>query len=168
MSRTPPQPPQPPSTKSPWRFYTYQLVGMGCIFLFLALALFGLFDATQEKAHADTAQASLEVTYPTRLRYKTIDPFEIKVRNTSDAARSFTVQVDGKYLSNFSNVMFTPQPEEIQNSVYVFTLSDLPPGETVTISGELQSENYGTFEGFVRVVAEGDELEVPVRTVNLP
>jgi len=163
------EPPKPPEVHHKVSFYLYQIIGVLIIFLIPILALSGVFGATRDKAEASSEVFSIEVEYPTKFRYKTIDPLSIKIRNTSNSAQSLTVTIEEEYLSHFTNVKFSPQEKEITNGKYIFDLGTLQAGESKTISGEIQSEEYGSFKGLIEASSTAEEnLQVEVKTISFP
>lgn len=163
------KPPQPPKVDHKVKFYTYQIIGGVIIALIPLLALFGVFGSLQGKEKASSDSLSIEVTYPKRFRYKTIDPFDITVRNNSQDLRSAVILIDKKYLSKFSNVTFTPSPERITDTEYVFDLGVIQPGNTRVISGKVQSERYGRFTGTIRARTSATTVaEITVQTISFP
>lgn len=164
-----PEPPKPPKIKHNVSFYPHQVVGMIVIIIIPLLALLGMFGTTQGKESASSEALSLEIEYPERFRYKTIDPLEISVENISNETQIVTVTLDKKYISKFSNVTFSPEAEEITETEYVFELGELQPGEKRIISGEIQSEKFGKFSGSIRASAgTATEAHVSLTTISYP
>lgn len=142
---------------------------MAAIFLITFFALFGVFGTTQATTAKSSDNIMIEVEYPVKFRYKTISPFEIKIENVSSEPHTVTVTVNTSYLSQFSNASFVPPPQSITDEVYTFELGTIDPGAVSIISGEIQSENYGRIEGFVRAqTGTSSVAAVEVITISLP
>lgn len=162
------QPPKPPKTKHQITFYPYQVFGMIVIVLIPILALCGLFGTTSSIKSTASEALSLEVEYPSKFRYKTIEPIEIVIENISAESQDVSVSINKNYVSQFSNVQFSPSPDLISESNYQFDLGSVSPGETRTVAGEIQSEKYGKFRGSVQARAGGTTTEIAFTTISLP
>lgn len=164
-----PEPPKPPEIKHKIAFYPHQVIGMIVVIVIPLLALFGMFGTTQGKESASSETLSFEIEYPERFRYKTIDPLKVSVENISNKAQTVTIALDKGYLSKFSNVTFSPEPQEITHSEYVFELGEVRPGEKRVISGEIQSERFGRFSGTARASAGTvAPAEITLTTISYP
>lgn len=167
MPDTTQQPPQPPEFTGKARFYTYQIVGMAVIVLIPILALATVFGTTQARATVSAGELEVEVTYPSKIRYKTIHPLEVTVTNSGTSEQDVTLYFDTGYLNKFSNVTVFPEPEYVNEQEYAIELDEVAPGEARIISLEVQAERYGSFSGTVRV--EGDQnAELTLHTISFP
>jgi hypothetical protein len=88
----------------------------------------------------------VDVQYPTRIRYKQIDPIRITVKNrTTEKLGTLTVALDRTYVEAFSDVRAVPsfaRPWEVE-------LHEVRPGETRRVEVVLQGERYGLHRGTV-------------------
>jgi uncharacterized protein (DUF58 family) len=164
----PDKPEQPPPTKPGLEFYTYQLIGMGAFALVALLALFGVFGNSTTTSISRAGDISVEATFPTRLRYKTISNIEVHVRNEGQQAMPVEVRFPAAYLSNFSNVKFSPEPKVISLNEFVIELEPIAPGHTRLVSVEVQSEKYGSFSDRIVVKAGDAAAAIDVHTINFP
>jgi hypothetical protein len=163
------QPPQPPETKKKLQFTKSQLIGMPFILLVPILALFGLFGETIGRIPMASSDLQVTVEYPTKYRYKQIQPMEIFVHNISTSQiQTVTVSVDTGYLLSFSNVTFTPSVDEVTAEAHIVHLTDVKPGENRLVSVELQAEQYWQHRGTVAVQANGEPLMAEIRTFIFP
>lgn len=165
--------PQPPKIKKEWRFTKAQKLGMPFLFLIPLLALLGVLGPSAETVTESGEALSLEITYPTRFRYKTIAPMRIEVTNiSSQSVPTVTVSVDREYLRAFSNVAFQPAVEQISDDAYYVQLSDLRAGETRSVALEMQAESYWEQQGAVAAAAggidAGADASVTVETFVFP
>ena len=164
-----PQPPQPPEFERRLQFHPLQLVGVPLLALLPILAAFGTFGTLRGEAGAETAVLELHVSYPTRFRYKTVEPLEVEVRNlSSEALPTVVVRLETDYLSAFSDVQITPSPSLVTEEVYEVALSEVQPGETRLVSLELQAQNYWRHRGTISVTAGSDAAEVEVASFVIP
>jgi hypothetical protein len=175
MAMTEKKPEQAPKTKYKLKFYLYEAIGVSIIALIPVLAIIGVFGTNIETSTTSSENIEVEVKYPTKFRYKTISPFNITVKNKSDSAESVKVYIEEAYLSNFSNIRFTPEPLEIVNRYYVFDLGTLQAEDSKIISGELQAERYGKFNTVLIVETTEtetnntkDSLEILLQTWSIP
>lgn len=169
MTSKKPEPPQPPNTKHKISFYRHQIIGMAVIILIPVLALFGLFGETRGKIKASSDDFSIEVEYPERFRYKTIQALDITVENTSEVSQIATVTIDKDYISRFSNVTFSPQPKNVTDKAYIFEVGPISPRDKEVIAGEVQAEQYGRFEGVVGAgLGTTTTSTVTLTTISLP
>ena len=164
-----PRPPQAPEVERAFSPNPH-LLAAAVLALLPVLALVGVFGLAG--ASHSVTQGPLEVTvaYPERYRYKMLHPFEITVRNTSEAVvAGVRVGVDTAYVDRFSGVAFTPTPDDVTADAYGFDLGAIGPGGSRVITAELQAERYWLTEG--RVVLDwdaGQPLEILLSTFVWP
>lgn len=166
-----PQPPQPPEFERRLQFHLTQLIGVPLLALLPILAAFGVFGTLRDEARVQTAVLELQVRYPTRFRYKTVEPLEVEVRNLlSEPLPTVVVRLETDYLSAFSSVQITPSPTSLTEEVYEVTLAEVQPGETRLVSLELQAQDYWRHRGAISATAEGDAeaAEVEVASFVIP
>ena len=165
-----PQPPQPPQAGRRLRFHATQLIGVPLIAIIPILALLHVFGTTHETEIASDDPLLVEVRYPTRFRYKTIDPLDVTVRNTGSAPlRGVSVRIDKGYVEAFSTVSFTPSPQRVTSDAFVFDLGDIPPGEARVVDGLVQAERYWRHPGRITVRSDGGaEVALDVATFTFP
>lgn len=150
--------PEAPDIEKKWRFKWVQKVGVPFLLLIPLLALLGVFGPNIETVTERGEVLSLEVSYPTRFRYKTIAPVHIRVTNiAAQTAPTVTVRLERNYLSAFSNVAFQPSVASISDEAYYVQLTDLQAGESRIVDLEMQAENYWEQRGVVAAAAGGLE-----------
>lgn len=160
-----PQPPAPPTTHPRIRIRTQQLVGLILLAAIPVLAVLGVFGEKTGEARAETSELELRVRYPARLRYKTLHPLEVHVRNLSDRPLDrVTVRFADAYISQFSNVQFMPSV----NKAFEVELRDVQPGEERLVSAELQAERYGRHSGTVTATTGPTSVTAPLQTFTFP
>lgn len=132
----------------------------------VVLAVLGFFGATRGSTEARGPMLELHVEYPTRLRYKQIDPVRVYVRNlTGRTIDTLTVSFDPAYHDPFSNVSFTPSASGVWN----VRLTDVKPGERRRVQVGLQGERYGRHEGQVAAFFAGaDTVRTVIGTLVFP
>ena len=112
------------------------------------LALFGMFGARHASVHAASAFVDLRVSYPTRFRYRQLQPLNVSVRNLSDRVLdTISVSFDTAYMSRFVSVKVEP----VTVGAYTVNLLGVKPSESRLVSVELWGQDYGRHRG--RVVA---------------
>lgn len=161
-----PQPPQPPEVRRATTLYWYQWVGIPAILLVVALAILGVFGESFDETAADGATLSMRVEYPSRFRYKQIDPVRVWVTNrTAQPIDTATVSFDRGYVLGFSNLSFIPsatRPFEVE-------VTDVKPGETRLVLVDLQAERYGRHAGEISATTGGaDTVRARVSTLVYP
>lgn len=164
------RPPEPPETSRKIQFHLVQLIGIPLILIIPVLALFGVFGESEEKVGAANSEFEMQVEYPSRFRYKQINPLEVSLRNiSSNKIPVLTVAFDRSYISEFSETQFTPDVKDVTGTNYKVELRDIEPGETRRVSVSLQGEHYGLHKGAVTALAEnGSKAEVKVSTFIFP
>jgi hypothetical protein len=108
----------------------------------------------------------LSADYPTRFRYKQINPIHLLVTNRSAGTiDALTVAFDTAYMARFSAVVITPSP----GRAWEVELTGVRPGETRRIHVQLQGERYGRHRGTIAAYFPGsDTVRVPVSTTVFP
>jgi hypothetical protein len=138
---------------------------MALIGLIPLLALLGVFSGVQVETAAASPSLELNARYPARLRYKTTDRIEVRVRNRSDRPLNrVVVKFDEDYISRFSNLVFTPAAQR----AYEVELVDLRPGETRLLAVEIQAEQYWRHSGALTASAGDDAATVNLGTTVFP
>lgn len=159
-------PPQAPEMDRTIDLPPKRWLGIGMLALIVGLAAFGVFGERRGAAQGRSASLDLRVEYPTRFRYKQIDPLRIFVTNRS--ARpidTLTVSFDTAYIAPFSNVTFTPSASR----AWEVQLAGVRPGETRRIQVGLQAERYGHHTGAVAAFFAGsDSAKAEVGTFVFP
>lgn len=157
----PPAPQVPTRTRIPWG----RAAGLAVLALLPVLALFGVFGDARAETSASSGNLELHVRYPTRFRYKTIDAISVRVTNTSGQALDrIMVRFDEEYISQFSNVVFTPQVKR----PYEVELTSVSPGETRLVFVEIQAENYWRHSGTITAGAGDESARVNLSTTVFP
>lgn len=168
-SREGPQPPKPPEMGRELQLRSLQLVGVSLLSLIVVLALFGVFGPSQALAGAEGAGVDLEVSYPSKLRYKTVGVIEAKVVNNGETAlESLKVSFDRSYLDGFSSLQFTPSVSNLTDQAYEVTLSNVAPGEVRLVSVQVQAEKYWRHRGYIEVDAGNGAARLDLSTLNFP
>lgn len=165
--------PEAPDIAKEWRFKIVQKLGVPLLFLIPVLALLGVLGPSAETVAESGEALSLQVTYPTRFRYKTIESMSIRVTNiSSQTAPTVTVKLDRDYLSTFSNLSFQPSVDEVSDDGYYVQLTDMEAGETRRVELEMQAEAYWVHRGVTEVAVGGVEAPsdaaVTLETFVLP
>ena len=164
-----PRPPEPPTIGRGLKPYASQVVGVSLLLLIVALALLGVFGETHAQATAEGAPLRLEVTYPERFRYKTIDTIDVTVTNTGgETLPAVTVRFDRAYIDAFSTTTFTPSLTRVTSDAYEVDLSDLRPGDTQPVTVQVQAEAYWAHTGFVEAESPDQDVRVDVDSFAFP
>lgn len=163
-------PPQPPTFDRNFQLHKTQLIGIPVMLLIPILALLGMFGETDHEQTIANPRLEMQVTYPTRLRYKMIDAVAISLTNTSaQTIPTLQIEIDRSYVEGFSEVTFTPAIDQITGTVYIMELTDLQPGDTRVVSFAIQAEKYGKHQGAITVTPESEEaLRVLIETLTFP
>lgn len=163
-------PPKPPEFIRKFKFNLVQLIGIPIFLIIPVLALFGVFGESADKVRASSAEFEMQVEYPTRFRYKQVNPVEVSLRNTSSQIiPALTVSFDHFYISKFSETQFTPQVKEVIENSYKVELNYIQPGETRRVSVSLQGEHYGRHNGSITAETErGSRADVNISTIIFP
>lgn len=157
---------EPPEIRRRLTLHRLQMVGVPLLALIPLLAMLGVFGETREQVDAAGTDLAIAIEYPTRFRYKTIDPIRVAVTNrTAVELDTVTVLFDVEYLSRFSTPLFIPAATD----AYVVPLSSVRPGETRHVYVEIQAETYWRHEGWVAATTGGaDTVRVPLATIVFP
>jgi hypothetical protein len=168
-SQKAPQPPGPPEFGREFELKTIQAVGVSLLAILVLLALLGVFGHSRGEASGQGEVLALQVTYPSRFRFKTVDALEVQVRNVAgEALQTVNVRFDRSYVDSFSGVQFTPSVSTISEDAYEVTLSDLRPGEVNVVSVAVQAEQYWRHQGFVEAQAGSATTRAEVSTLVYP
>jgi hypothetical protein len=164
------QPPQPPEVERRLQFHREQLIGVPIIMLLPVLALLGLFGPTFGTESASGSQIEMQVEHPTRVRYKTIIPLEITVRNVSaQDMPTVTVSISADYIANFTEAQFVPEADEITEEAYKIELSNVGAGESRQVNVGLRPDLIGNHTGEIVAEPEGGEAtRASIGTFILP
>jgi hypothetical protein len=123
---------------------------LAALAVIVVLALAGLFGESMGAVADQSADFGLEIEYPTRFRYKQINPVRVYVTNlTARKIDTLSVSFEDGYLDEFSNVSAVPSFSE----PWRVDLTGMRPGETRDVIVGLQGEQYGRHEGSIRVFA---------------
>lgn len=141
--------------------------------LLLAVPTLAVLDVFGPNSHtvAETMPGLvMQVKYPTRFRYKTLNTLDIALKNTSNRPLApVTVAFDRDYISFFSEVQFTPSAESVTATDYRVKINDIPPGQVRRVSVSLQADHYWLHHGNIRVLVNGSPgMLVPVNTFVFP
>ena len=82
-------PPQAPPMDRKTKQRPRHLALVSVLFLIVALAAFGFFGETRGTVEAQSGALALLIDYPTRFRYKQVNPMRVYVRNTSPRPLAF-------------------------------------------------------------------------------
>lgn len=164
------KPPQPPEIRRRLQFSRLQKVAFPLIFLVPILALAGVFGDSFDAVNAANSQLMVDIEYPTRFRYKMMNPIHASIHNTSGQhLPSVIVNFDRDYIDGFSNVTFTPEVKFITDEAYVLELTELPPGEIRVVLVEIEADKYGRHHGTITAVpGAGESVSVSFDTFVFP
>jgi|SRR5205085_5452315 len=142
-----------------------QLIGLPLLAAIPILSLLGVFGEQRSDVHATSRSVAMSIRYPTRFRYRQVQPLDIAVRNTSEQViDTIQVSLDTAYISRFSSVRIEPAP----NTAFVVLVTNVRRGESRLISAELWGERYGRHQGRITAIARGDTAAATVRTFVFP
>jgi hypothetical protein len=158
----PPAPPGPPDVRGRVHLVPTQVAGLVMVGLMPVLSLFGLFGLGHGAVEGTAGPLNVRVEYTTVHRLKVRQPLVVHVTNVSDGPLGdVELRLSRAYVAAFADVNFTPAPDDVTDEDYVFELTDLPPGETRTVVGEMQATGYWRREGAV-TWSVGDEAGGPL------
>ena len=158
-------PPELPELERHLRFGRGQLVGLALTISIPVLAAFGVFGESRATATQRSAQLSLVVEYPSRLRHGSLDAFSVAVTNKGSAALdTVMVAFDTAYVTRFTEPQFTPAASR----AFVVELTDLYAGETRLVNGGLRANLYGRHRGRVAASHGADTVTAVMSTVVFP
>lgn len=160
-----PEPPAPPAHVRRLALTRKQWVGVPLLLAVPVLTLLGTFGESRAIARAASPTLALTVRYPSRFRYRQIQPLELTVENRSGQPMdSVRVSLDTAYITRFSSVRIDPAPQRD----FVVRLDGVRPGESRLVAAELWGERYGVHRGRVVAATTTDSVAVDVRTVVFP
>jgi hypothetical protein len=116
-----PQPPQPPQIRRKLLIYPTQIIGITIMLIGLAAAFLGVFGKSEGSVEAAADQLTLRVDYPERYRYGNMGSLQIAITSHHDFA-ALTVNIERRYIKQFSDVSFTPDVDNINEQFYVIEL----------------------------------------------
>lgn len=159
-------PPEAPEMERRIRLPLPQLVGVTLLSSIVLLAAFGMFGESRGTAEGRSDSLEISLEYPTRFRYKQVDPMEVLVTNRSrQVMDTITVHFDTSYIAGFSNVSITPSATQ----AWEVELINVAPGESRRVHVGLQAEHYGRHAGSIRVFLRGsDTARADVSTFVFP
>ena len=158
-------PPRAPSIDAKIEWSWKQLIGFPILLAVPILALFGVFGESQARAHTTNGSLDMTVSYPSRFRYRQVQPLHVAVRNLSPVvADTVRVSFDTAYISRFSSVRFDPA---LRGS-YSVDLADVKPSESRLVSVELWGQDYGAHRGIITARHGTDSVMVHIRTFVFP
>ncbi|HEY0868562.1 MAG TPA: hypothetical protein VGE01_14355 [Fimbriimonas sp.] len=166
----PPAPPSAPKMARDLRFYRLQAIGVPLLALLPILALFGFFDTKNGEASASEGGVDLQVSYPSRFRFRTAKPFTATVRNdTGHELTMIQVKLEKAYVERFKNPEFVPEPSEADDRSLVFEMKNVGAGESRRVFATFEADEAGPIGGSVRTATElGSGPSVGFRTFALP
>lgn len=151
-----PQPPEPPPFERRVRLERLQLIGVPLLALIPLAALFGVFGQRSESVRAVGDGVTLELRYPSLLRYKTALPFEATVHNSGAQPLSqVAVRIDDAWLSHFTRIDLMPQPERLTERHAEIVIDELPPGAQRKVIGVFEAHDRGRHTGQASVAIGG-------------
>jgi hypothetical protein len=166
------QPPQPPEIEPKFTLSRVQWIGLPLLMLLPLLALLGVFGESFTAVADSNDVLDMEVEYATRYRYKMRNALELSLENLSaQTIPTLTVRLDADYISQFSDIAFSPQLDEITDEDYIVHLQDVQPGEVRVVTVEMQGDRYGRHSGTMSATAGGDgngRVQVEVATFIFP
>ena len=158
-------PPQAPELGGRISLTARQVLGLPLLAAVPLLAVLGVFGERATTAVARSAVTEVTVTYPSRFRYRQVQPLRVTVRNRSATTiDTVFVSFDTAYIARFSSVRFDPAV----TSAFVVPVARLGPGVAALVSAELWGEAYGRHRGRVVVSTKGDSLSIPISTIVFP
>jgi hypothetical protein len=164
-----PQPPEPPEVKRAINLYPYQWIGIPLMLLIPILAVFGVFGDRYNRVTQTGNGLEIEINYGTHLRYKTLNPLEISVRNMGgETLERLVVSIDRDYIENFTNVQFKPDVARLNDKFYEVEFENMPAGDTRVVTVELQGERPGQHSGTITASTGGGAVQTSIETFVFP
>lgn len=158
-------PPSAPSIDPKIELSSKQRIGFPILLAIPILALFGMFGESGAHTHSTSGSLDVEVSYPTRFRYRQVQALRVSVRNLSPiVADTMRVSFDTAYISRFSSVRFEPAAK----TAYTVDLTDVKPSESRLVSVELWGQDYGNHRGTITARRGSDSAIVHLRTLVFP
>lgn len=166
----PSEPPKPPPFQRRIQIGWLQVSGVALLLLLPIAALTGWIGSEERETSATGAQLALTARYPSRMRYKTSEAIELRLRNTGAHTLSgVTVLLPQDYLSHFAVQHLRPQIERLSERGAEVDIGDLDSGQSRSIVVELQVTDYGRHAGRISAVADGGTpVALDVSTLVLP
>jgi len=161
----PREPDRPPEIARRLSLTRKQLLGLPLLVAVPVLTLFGVFGEQRGETRAASATIEMRIHYPTRFRYRQVQPLDIAVRNISSTVLdTIDVARDTAYISRFSSVRIDPAP----HTAYHVAVTHVRPGESRLVAAELWGERYGWHEGRLTATSRADTASASVRTFVFP
>ena len=86
-----------------------------------------------------------------------------------DGRSTITVEFDREYVDHFSDLVFTPEVEQITPFIYEVALARVEPGQTHVVEVEMLGKDYWLHEGEITAFVEASQpLTVEVGTLVFP
>lgn len=147
-----------------------QWIGVPLLALIPLAALFGAFGQRTDSARADGDGVTLELRYPSLLRYKTALPFEATVHNGGAQPLSqVALRIDDAWLSHFTRLDLMPPPEQLTERHAEFVIDELPAGARRKVVGVFEAHDPGRHTGQASVAIGGRVVATAeLSTVVLP
>lgn len=166
----PSQPPEPPPFERRVRIGRLQWIGVPLLALIPLAALFGAFGQRSGSARAAGDGVTLELRYPSLLRYKTALPFELTVHNSGAQPLSqVAVRIDHAWLSCFTRIDLMPQPQRLTERHAEIVIDELPAGAQRKVVGVFEARDRGRHSGQASVAIGGRVVATAeLSTVVLP
>ncbi len=154
----PPELPDTPEIDRRIQFHPPMIAGLVMVGLLPVLGVLGLFGIGRLSADATGELVTFRVEYPRVQRLKVRQPLRLFVTNISDfVIPKVELHLSSDYVLSFADVAFTPGPVAVYQDDYVFEVTDLAPGETAVIAGEMQAQEYWRQPGTAGWRALGDQ-----------
>jgi hypothetical protein len=165
-----PDPPEAPDIERRLEFDTLQRIGIPILLLVPLLALLGVFGDSSGSRVAETPEAALHVTYPSRMRHGLASSLRVDVRNRSPRPLSnVTVAISRDYLEPFRDLSFMPELTAVHETAYLLEIGDVPPGEERLVLVELRGWEHGRYPATVTVTIDGVEnVQTTFTTIVFP
>ncbi len=113
-------------------------VGLGAMFVFVAVGALGLFDTRDGEGEAAGGGVELEVSYPERARAGLDSNLELTITRSGGFDEPVPVAIDAEWLSIFQVGGVQPQPDsETADPERVIWEFEPPPGDTLQVSIDL-------------------------------
>jgi hypothetical protein len=158
-------PPEPPVVTPRFAFTRKQYIGIPLLTLIPVLTLLGVFGEKREFVQATSRSLEMRIEYPSRFRYRQVQPLDITITNVSvHTLDTVMVSLDTAYITRFSSVRISPEPT--QN--FVVTLMNLRPQEARLIHAELWGERYGSHRAEIIGAASADTVRQQIHTFVFP
>ena len=158
-------PPEPPAVTPRFAFTRKQYIGIPLLAAIPVLTLLGVFGEKRQAARATSRSFEMRIEYPSRFRYRQVQPLDITITNVSpNTLDTVTVSLDTAYITRFSSVRISPPPAKN----FVVALSDVRPQESRLIHAELWGERYGSHRAEIIGAASADTVRKQIHTFVFP